>query len=162
MWFVVSKTWTIYILELIKVFTNVFKRKKCDKYKIRKSSLQGAQLTMHNVLQNDAEYIMQLAALSSSLNVRLFSFFLNFYFFLHFSSEWPTANCFRITIRVVSPSWKTWSNSWSEFRPVSTNQKHTIHLPWVKKYVCKYANTTANTNHICHAMIQHEGEEIHL
>ena len=31
---------------------------------------QSSQLAMHNVLQNDAEYIMQLAALSSSLNVR--------------------------------------------------------------------------------------------
>ena len=31
---------------------------------------QSSQLAMHNVLQNDSEYIMQLAALSSSLNVR--------------------------------------------------------------------------------------------
>merc|ERR1719205_51626 len=31
-------------------------------------SYKSSQLAMHNVLQNDSEYIMQLAALSSSLN----------------------------------------------------------------------------------------------
>jgi hypothetical protein len=33
---------------------------------------QASQLAMNNILQNESEYITQLAALTSSLNVSLF------------------------------------------------------------------------------------------